>query len=187
MDDSIEVIGDLEGEIQYSTTDQILAIAFGDVYVELGCVVVGFRVRTYEDVGPIKNMTVEGSRDGVLIHHEILTKIAENSSMLLDLMVEMGADKDLLPHPKGPVPMWNAGPSINDCNGVFYLCQGFGFKEPVEHLGAIIAWLEFMLVSNPPGKNYGANYLMSYPVLKEFLENIPKVLRRMKQKGAVGL
>lgn len=174
-----------DGPIDYETTDQILAIAFGEVEVQFGCVLAEFRVRTYEDMGPIKNMPVEGSRSGVLIHHQVITQIMEHTPALLDLMKDMGADKDLLPHAKGPVPMWNAGPSIKSCNGLFHVCEGFGFTEPVPELGAVVAWIETRMLVNPRVQAYGGNYLMSYPVLVEFLESLPKVLRRMESKGAV--
>lgn len=158
-------------------TDEILAISFGEIHPPSGCVLTNFRVRTFEN-----GLAVEGSRDGVFVHYDILAALQKFSPQLFQLMADKGADKDVLPPPLGPVPHWNSGTTIKSCGTKLYSCEQFGFAKVLPEFGAVVAYIEVKGLPKGAG-TFGADYLLSHRVVNELSESLPKVLRKMQQKG----
>lgn len=158
-------------------TDEILGISFGEIHPPSGCVLTNFRVRTREN-----GLPVEGSRDGILIHYDVLSALLNFSPQLMQLMAEKGANTDVLPLPFGPVPHWNSGSTIKNCGSNLYSCEKFGFADVLPQFGAVVAYIEVKGLQKD-AHTFGADYLISHRVCKELAESLPKVLRKMQQKG----
>lgn len=62
-------------------------------------------------------------------------------------------------------------------------CAGFGFFErTVPEKGAAMAYIELTDAARG-NETTGGSYLVSHPVLRDPQQHLPKVLRKMEQKG----
>lgn len=163
-------------------TDEILAISFGEILKGTACVLVSFRVRTTLETGE----TVEGARDPALLPYQVLQPLLESMPGLFDMMRDQQAIGDVLPPASGPVPAWNAGPTVAAMTPPYTLVAGFGFwADAHPELCAAMAVIEIGYVDRP-GEVDSKNYLISHRVLLQLSESLAKVARKMKQKGETG-
>ena len=159
------------------THDEILAFAFGEIVPNTSSILVDLRVRT-----KVAGQLTEGTRGGLLVHYGILQTILEPVAGILELMRETGADSSTLPPPSGPIPAWNAGPSMRALKSLT-LAEGIGMRSVVAELGATLMVIEVRESLNPEAPVQTADYLVSYEVLRTLHESMVKVLRKMDSKG----
>lgn len=162
--------------------DEILGVAFGEVSEELGGVLISFLVRGTRD-----GKRTEGVRDPLLLHREVLESLRVELPKLLDAISASGMKSDAIPAAERPIP-WNAGPTMARAlqTGLF-MCTSFGFYAPEPSHSAPIAYIEVTSGLDPDADSGGVEYVFALPALIEFSESIPKVLRKMDQKGARGI
>ncbi len=162
----------------YAQLDQILGVSFGSAIKDLGCILVDFRVRTRENGRP-----VEGKRGGVVVAHSVLAQIQAHAPELRDAIEEQGADRDVLDPPLGPVPAWNEGPTLEQAAPLRFVCNGFGVRDIAPEQGSIIVVLDIGNLGYGPEHSHSADYLMPVHVFEAMVEVLPKVLRKIEQKG----
>lgn len=158
-------------------SDLILGVAFGEILTDPGVIVMDLCVRTIEN-----GLQVEGKRGATLTPYEILSALLKSTPSLLQMMVEQRADVEVLPPAFGPIPHWNSGRTLKETCGELFVCTGIGFRNVLPEYGSIVAYIEASL-PEPGAETYGADYLLPYKVLRELNEHLPKVLRKMEQKG----
>ncbi|TDK26199.1 hypothetical protein E2F46_06265 [Luteimonas aestuarii] len=164
----------------YAGMDEILGVSFGEVVPDTGCVLVDFRIRAVEGSGEI----AEGSRKGILMAYSVLEDMVRGLPELRDMMIAQGLDKRLLVGAKGPVPAWNEGSHLRGLPHQPFLGSAFGVREIASELAAAVILLEISSIDPRQSGSSSADYLMPYHVLDELIEALPKVMRKMEQKGA---
>lgn len=157
---------------------QIVGISFGEMIPDPPSILVGFRVRTIEN-----GLEVEGSRDAVILGYEVLATVRDFWPTLLEMMTDQGATQDVLPPAFGPVPHWNSGPTLKEAGSRLFICTTLAYREVIAESGAVVMYLEAVSPGQAPGGAVGADYLIAFRELREFNENLAKVLRKLEQKG----
>lgn len=157
---------------------ELQGICFGDLVPRLPCVLVRLQVRVTVD-----GKVVEGARDPIMIAYSTLKEVSDNLAMLLDHMSAHGADEDRLPTPALPLPAWNEGPPFTGPIDMRALCVGFGFLEEVHAgKGAAMAYIEIQDGGRDNEVTAG-HYIVGRRAIVELQRVLPKVLRKMEQKG----
>ena len=158
-------------------SDTILGFSFGEILADPGVIVMDVRVRTIEN-----GMAGEGTRGAMLTQYHLLSELLNSTPVILDMMVDQKADIDVLPPPFGPIPHWNSGRTAKQAHPELFFCEGFGFKNVFPQYGSVVAYIEASS-PNSEAEIYGADYLLPFRVLRKLQEHLPKVLRKMEQKG----
>ncbi|WP_101927042.1 MULTISPECIES: hypothetical protein [Luteimonas] len=162
---------------------EIVAIAYGEVEVKLGCVLTQIWVRVREPDGNV----VIGARDPVLVHFDILAGLAKFEPELLAMFAERQATRDALRPVSAPLADWDSGPALSAPNAYQYFCSGWGYVDVDAALGALRLWFEAkpiaMLVEQSPGEAQGAEYLMAHRTLASYHRGLRNVIRKMEQAG----
>jgi|GEM_PF-1965001 len=159
-------------------TDQILGFTFGEVLPENSCILVDMYVRTIRG-----QSEMEGRRGGLVFHQAVLQEILDAKDRILEAMAELGANQDILPSSRLPVPAWDQGPTLKSTGGDLFLCDSFGITEVVPESGAVAAVIEItQLVKG--AETYEGEYLLPHQVLVSLLDTIPKVLSKIEQRSS---
>ncbi len=157
---------------------QLQGICFGALVPRLPCVLIRLQVRVTVD-----GKVVEGARDPMMIAYSTLKELSDNLPLLLEHMSTHGADTDRLPLPALPLPAWNEGPSFTGPLDMRALCVGFGFLEEVSPTkGAAMAYIEIQDAARNDEVT-GGSYIVGRRTIVELQRVLPKVLRKMVQKG----
>lgn len=155
-------------------TDQILGFTFGEVLPENSCILVDMYVRTIRG-----QSEMEGRRGGLVFHEAVLQEILSAKDRILTAMAEVGADQNILPPSRLPVPDRDQGPTLRSTGGDLFLCNSFGISEVVPESGAVAAVLEISPLV-PGAEAYEGEYLIPHQVLASLLDAIPKALAKIE-------
>lgn len=93
-----------------TSLDEILAIAYGEIMVEQGVVLTEMWVRVRQPDGSL----IVGSRDPVLIQHDILAGLSPFEAELMAKFEEAGATLQVLSPTSRALPAWDAGPALSN-------------------------------------------------------------------------
>ncbi len=158
---------------------ELLGICFGDLVPNLPCVLVNLQVRLVSVDGTVR----EGKRDPIMIHYSVLADLRDNLPRLLEHMKAEGSNVDRMEPPRSRLPAWNEGPRFKGPMDMRSFCMGFGFfEDTLPALGAAMAYLEVR--DEARQETTGGRYIISHRALLELQDVLPKVLRKMEQKGA---
>ena len=157
---------------------ELLVICFGDLVPKLPCVLISLQVRLTDADGGVR----EGDRPLIMIDYSTLSQLRDNLPALLAHMKSEGSDVDRIEPPFSPIPAWNEGPRFTGPMDMRGICAGFGFfEDTLRDKGAAMAYIE--LRDAVRDEVTGGRYIVPHRVIVDLLEALPKVLRKMEQKG----
>lgn len=157
---------------------ELLGVCFGDLVPNLPCVLVGLQVRLVTTDGAVR----EGERDPIMFDYSVLATLRDNLPMLLQHMEAVGSNIDRMEPPRSRMPAWNEGPRFRGPIDLRAICTGFGFfEETLPAQGAAMAYIELNDVAR--NETSGGRYIVPHRALLQLRDALPKVLRKMEQKG----
>ncbi|WP_394005083.1 hypothetical protein ACF3M1_08235 [Luteimonas sp. WGS1318] len=163
---------------------EIVAIAYGDVEVASGAVLMEVWVREITAEGT----AVIGARDPVLVHYGMLEDLIARESRLITAMRKNGATRDVLPPAGRTLPAWDAGPALPSLMAFGYMCDGLGYRDVEADLGAVRLWFSVRPLAQAGNTDQehsqGGEYLMARHTLPAFHQGMRNVLRKMRELGA---
>lgn len=157
---------------------EILGASFGDILVELEGVAMDFHLRAVNLDGTVS----EGKLENVIMTYTGIKAWAEGLPGGIRSLAEEGASHGLLEPATKALPAWNEGPrspALDEC----LISTAFEIRSVISDLGAMLVRLETLNVVYDQERPAAAHYLWSIDALKSFAEALPKVERKMQQKG----
>lgn len=160
---------------------EILAISYGDIHVETGCVLAELMLRV-----PAPDLAGQlriGVLDPILIPHDMLAGLWCYRKKLLAAMMAAGADRDVLPAPSVQIPAWDSGPLFSSPDISPHCCKSLKLWGITAELGAVIVRIETSPLTGLK-ESFTQDLLLSYRSLPAHHERLELILEKM---GGLGI